>query len=559
METEEISDRYVAPCFVIGLEAYDGEINLRTEENMILNEFAMKLCLDHKVRNGSKLVKKELIVALRGEIYFVKFIINPEEDDVEPGVVLGRPFMRLTKGITDFRRGIITIYPELDTFLDSSRETEKTDDDWDLLLDDIDFGDVPKIEREEAEREALAINICRRYSLLEEERPVIETMAYSDKYKKILDEICIDKIKLDGEMKKEEEEVMIRIKGEALIEKEDPEAFVILIRLEAKINLNALVHIGSDINLMPYRVYKELGREEVTGVKRGITMLNHSKAEPMRLLKDVMCQRYIDTLGRRFLYTCGSILNTIERITSTFDRICHQTFHATKTSLDTAESDSDAEERYSLGLILYRAPCAIKGVPRIRVLKRDLELRDNKIENLRNELEEVKKEKESIDFKIENFDNASKDLDSLLGNKRLDKDKKGLGFNEYSAVPPPPAQVYSPPKKDLRQYGKVIVPLSLNKEDQLETNCEVLKANDKVTKAEGKSRNWNNQKSKQLGSDFVMIKKAALWMHRLRGGQCRMIQEFDAGEEILTVGAEVLMILLLKLTCTSKECSKDKR
>ncbi|GKF07163.1 hypothetical protein Tco_0041387, partial [Tanacetum coccineum] len=28
METKEISERYVAPCFVNGLEAYDGEINL---------------------------------------------------------------------------------------------------------------------------------------------------------------------------------------------------------------------------------------------------------------------------------------------------------------------------------------------------------------------------------------------------------------------------------------------------------------------------------------------------------------------------------------------------
>ncbi|GJT32832.1 putative ribonuclease H-like domain-containing protein [Tanacetum coccineum] len=95
----------------------------------------------------------------------------------------------------------------------------------------------------------------------------------------------------------------------------------------------------------------------------------------------------------------------------------------------------------------------IKFCERIRVLERDLELRDNKIENLRNELEEVKKEKECIDFKIEKFDNASKDLDSLLGNQRLVIDKKGLGFNEYNTVPPPPAQVYSPPKKDLSWMG----------------------------------------------------------------------------------------------------------
>nr|GEY68999.1 putative ribonuclease H-like domain-containing protein [Tanacetum cinerariifolium] len=44
---------------------------------------------------------------------------------------------------------------------------------------------------------------------------------------------------------------------------------------------------------------------------------------------------------------------------------------------------------------------------------------------------------------------ASKDLDSLLESQRSDKNKEGLG---YSAVPPP-AQVYSLPKKDLSWTG----------------------------------------------------------------------------------------------------------
>ncbi|GKE08911.1 hypothetical protein Tco_1412462, partial [Tanacetum coccineum] len=99
METKEIGDRFVAPCFVNGLEAYDGEINLGLEENIISNEFAVKLCLEHKVKHRNKVVKKELIVALRGEIYFV-----------------------------------------------NSEEEEKIGDDWDLLLDDLDFGDIPNIE-----------------------------------------------------------------------------------------------------------------------------------------------------------------------------------------------------------------------------------------------------------------------------------------------------------------------------------------------------------------------------------------------------------------------------
>ncbi|GJY43074.1 hypothetical protein Tco_0431287 [Tanacetum coccineum] len=72
------------------------------------------------VKRGNKVVKKELIVALRGEIYFVKFIINLEEDDVEPGVIFGRSFLRMTKSITDFEFGTVTIYPDIDPFLEET-------------------------------------------------------------------------------------------------------------------------------------------------------------------------------------------------------------------------------------------------------------------------------------------------------------------------------------------------------------------------------------------------------------------------------------------------------
>ncbi|GJS29768.1 hypothetical protein Tco_0490388 [Tanacetum coccineum] len=137
---------------------------------------------------------------------------------------------------------------------------------------------------------------------------IIETMAYSDKYKKILDGIVIDKIKLDGEIKKEEEEVIKQV-------------------------------------------------------------------EPMGVLKDVLCQVGVTTIivkflildmpidrdapilvGRGFLYTCGSILNTRDRITSTFDGVCHQTFYAAKTSLNTEESDNDDEEDYGIQRNNFGAP-----------------------------------------------------------------------------------------------------------------------------------------------------------------------------------------------------------
>nr|GEV40363.1 putative ribonuclease H-like domain-containing protein [Tanacetum cinerariifolium] len=55
-----------------------------------------------------------------------------------------------------------------------------------------------------------------------------------------------------------------------------------------------------------------------------------------------------------------------------------------------------------------------------------------------------------LEINTESRANSSKDLDSLLENQRLDKNKEGLG---YSDVPPPSAQIYSLPKKDMSWSG----------------------------------------------------------------------------------------------------------
>nr|GFB63989.1 hypothetical protein [Tanacetum cinerariifolium] len=281
---------------------------------------------------------KELIVALKGELYFVKFIINHEEDDSEPGVILGRSSLRLDHGVVDFGNGVITIYPEPDPFKDDYEKTRKSSDDWDQSLD-FNFDDVPKfgeelppfisktgknnrnkkrtiknlnlfyqdigpsslagshLTQEEAEKEALTVKISQK-----------------------------DKVELDGKNMKEEEDAVKRIKGETLKEKDDHGAFIFPIRLEGKVNKNALANTGSDINIMPYRIYEMLGREEM---KKEIIMINHTQAKAMGKLSNVLCQVGVTTIiekflildipidrdapimvGRGFLYTMGSILNT---------------------------------------------------------------------------------------------------------------------------------------------------------------------------------------------------------------------------------------------------------
>ncbi|GKA62168.1 hypothetical protein Tco_0761687 [Tanacetum coccineum] len=119
------------------------------------------------------------------------------------------------------------------------------------------------LTQEEAAKEALAIRISQKFALLEEVRPVLETMAYHDKYKKVLDEIWKDKVELDIMIVKEGEEAIKKVKGEALKEKDNPEAFI-------------------------FPISMELGREEMKKVDRGITMINHTQAEAMGILTNVL-------------------------------------------------------------------------------------------------------------------------------------------------------------------------------------------------------------------------------------------------------------------------------
>ncbi|GKE31660.1 hypothetical protein Tco_1450982 [Tanacetum coccineum] len=329
MDTEEVIDRFVAPSFVNGLEAYNGKINLGVEENMISNEYAVKLCLEHEVKRGNKIVKKELIVALRGEIYFVKFIINPDEDDVKPRVIFERSFLRMTKAITDFEAKTITIYPNIDPFLEDTEEEEKSMYDWDQLLD-FNVDDIPLLVGkelplfEEAAKEALALRISQKFALQSE---------------------------LDGMIMKEEEEAIKKVKGEALKEKDDPGAFIFPIRLEGQVNENALADTGSDINIMPYRIYEQLGREEIKKV--GVTTLI---AKFLILDIPIDCDVPI-VVGQGFLRIIGGIVNTPERLFSTFDEFCHQTFRATRSDvMRNTESDSDDEEEYEIKRNKFRAP-----------------------------------------------------------------------------------------------------------------------------------------------------------------------------------------------------------
>nr|GFC44838.1 hypothetical protein [Tanacetum cinerariifolium] len=72
------------------------------------------------------------------------------------------------------------------------------------------------------------------------------------------------------------------------------------------------------------------------------------------------------------------------------------------------------------------------------------------IETLGKELETLKLEKDRVGRKLAGSLKASKNLDNLIESQRSDKFKDGVGYN---VVPPPAADLYLSPKKDLSWTG----------------------------------------------------------------------------------------------------------
>nr|GFC04387.1 ubiquitin hydrolase [Tanacetum cinerariifolium] len=182
------------------------------------------------------------------------------------------------------------------------------------------------------------------------------------------------------------------------------------------------------------------------------------------------------------------------------------------------------------------------------------------IKTLSKQLETLKLEKDGVDGKLAGLLKALKNLDNLIESQRSDKVKDGVGYN---VVPPPAADLYLSPKKDLSWTGlpefvddividysrpmptiestskegqnknsstsedvaspitpKLFVKFVKPKDTQSEKNkkktpkksqvkyAEQYRHSNKKPNVKGNQRNWNDLKSYQLGPEFVLKKKA---------------------------------------------------
>ncbi|GJY24726.1 ribonuclease H-like domain-containing protein [Tanacetum coccineum] len=236
------------------------------------------------------------------------------------------------------------------------------------------------------------------------------------------------------------------------------------------------------------------------------------------------------------------------------DKTCPNTylksFETLKTQLDDLRIEFNKSEfnlaTYKRGLasveeqLVFYKKNKVIFCEQLAVLKRDISYKDSEISMLKSELEKLKQEKESNQLKIEKFDNASKSVDKLIGRlislPKLDLSNSGLEkfqqpeFKGYG--PKTSKSVSKDISNKIRESPDAPLVEELVSDDKLEKKTgfpTVAKINfvrpqqqEKLVRKPVKyaemyrsqtpkkiQRNWNNQKSQQLGSDFVIYNKAS--------------------------------------------------
>ncbi|GKF29409.1 hypothetical protein Tco_0095751, partial [Tanacetum coccineum] len=89
----------------------------------------------------------------------------------------------------------------------------------------------------------------------------------------------------------------------------------------------------------------------------------------------------------------------------------------------------------------------------IKGLKFEIHIGEITIRELRKKVDIVQKEKDGIQLNVHKFEHASKSLNKLIECQIVDNCNKGLGYENYNAVPPPYTINFMPLTPDLSLVG----------------------------------------------------------------------------------------------------------
>nr|GEU91985.1 hypothetical protein [Tanacetum cinerariifolium] len=181
----------------------------------------------------------------------------------------------------------------------------------------------PLTQKKEKVKEVLD---CK-YKELEESKPILEVLENYTTYRKKLDEVLIGRARLNSD--DYGEEVEMRIMAHGLPKKIcDPSNFVLLVKVNGTIEINALADTRASVSVFPYCLYMNLGLGDPKPYNSNLTMADNTQAKAIGEVKNVRIQiRYqaylVDflilnipmdkelplLLGHLFLRTFGAVID----------------------------------------------------------------------------------------------------------------------------------------------------------------------------------------------------------------------------------------------------------
>ncbi|GJT71434.1 ribonuclease H-like domain-containing protein [Tanacetum coccineum] len=143
-----------------------------------------------------------------------------------------------------------------------------------------------------------------------------------------------------------------------------------------------------------------------------------------------------------------SCLKTIESLKSQNDQLLKDLKKSKLMVLGYKTGLESVEEK----LEVYKANKSIY-LQDIKGLKFEIHIGEITIRELRKKLEIVQKEKDGIQLNVDKFEHAFKSLNKLIECQIVDNCKKGIGYENFNAVPPPYTGNFMPPTPDLSFTG----------------------------------------------------------------------------------------------------------
>ncbi|GJZ01419.1 hypothetical protein Tco_0519380 [Tanacetum coccineum] len=348
--------RFSTPCGVDGQGAWDAESDMVNSHNYITEEMFDKLGF----------VRVDYGYANKGE----------------PLVIFGRDFLVTTKSKVDFGMGemridlimleeerdiddlLVELVENMEEVGSSNRELVKMGKTSRMKghnVNKLTPPPQPKIEEipplqsiapkpvyhplSQKQKEKFKEALEKNYKELEVSKPILKVFKIYMTYRKKLNEVMMGRARLSNNEFGEEDKM--RIVEHGLPKKMcDPRNFVLPIRVNAAIQMNALADTGASVSVLPFSLYKNLGLRYPRPYHFNLTMANNTQAKAIRevrnvsiqisyqvylvdfLVLDILVDKELPLLlGRPFLRTCGAVID-MGRGTMSIDDgvICHTYF-----------------------------------------------------------------------------------------------------------------------------------------------------------------------------------------------------------------------------------------